>query len=233
MIRLVFASILAFTLHGLGQMAQPNALDAQPAVPTVTFTLNWKQGDPSWYSVAIRSTGTASYRSEPGQMPGGLPSDPYMVEFTASEETRTKVFELAEQANYFQGDFDYKKNRIAYTGDKTLLYQDGPKRYQTTFNWSKNQGIQRLADYFQGISITMEFGRKLDHLYRFEKLGLERELKRMEELKRSDQLPEVQALQPILKKIANDRTVVNVARQRALRLMGQSDSPARSIVNGR
>jgi hypothetical protein len=79
----------------------------------------------------------------------------------------------------------------------------------------------------------MEFGRKLEHLYRFEKLGVDRELKRMEELKRSNQLPEVQALQPILKKIANDRAVVNVARQRALRLMGQSDAPARSVVNGR
>ena len=233
MIRLVLAVIFLSCLPALGQTGEPNALNATPAVPTVTFTLNWDKGDPNWYSVAIQSVGIASYRSTPGERAGVSDDDVYTVQFTASEETRQKIFELAKDANYFQGEFDYKKGKIAHTGDKTLTYQDGPRRYEATFNWSQNQSIQRLADYFQGISITMEFGRKLEHLYRFEKLGVDRELKRMEELKKSNQLPEVQALQPILKKIANDRAVVNVARQRALRLMGQSDAPARSVVNGR
>ena len=156
-----------------------------------------------------------------------------MVEFTASEPTREKIFQLAKEANYFQGDFDFKKGRIARTGDKTLIYQDGNRHTQATFNWSQNQPVQQLTDLFQDISITMEFGRKLQHLYRFEKLGVDRELKRMEELKRSGKLIEVQALEPILKKIANDKTVVNVGRQRAFRLMGMSDAPARSVVNGR
>ena len=233
MIRLVFALILTSCVPAFSQTGEPNALNATPAVPTVTFTLNWDKGSPNWYSVAIQSVGLASYRSTPGERDGGSDADVYSVQFTASKETLEKIFELAKDANYFQGEFDYKKGRIAHTGDKTLVYQDGPKRIETTFNWSQNQSVQRLADYFQGISITMEFGRRLDHLYRFEKLGLDRDLKRMEELKRSNQLPEVQALQPVLKKIANDRSVVNVARQRALRLMGESDAPARSVVNGR
>lgn len=223
MIRLVFALILLSCVLAFGQTGEPNALNATPAVPTVTFILNWDKGDPNWYSVAIQSVGIATYRSTAGEREGVSDSDVYSVQFTASEETRQKIFELAKRANYFQGEFDYKKGKIAHTGDKTLIYQDGAKRYETTFNWSQHHSIQGLADYFQGISITMEFGRKLEHLYRFEKLGLERELKRMEELKRSGQLPEVQALEPILKKIAADKSVVNVSRQRAMRLLGTSD----------
>lgn len=232
MIRLALL-LVAISLPDVAQTVDPSPTAATAAVPTVTFTLSWQQSNPSWFEVAIQSTGTASYRSTASEATGGLPADPYMVEFTASEATRKKIFQLAKEANYFQGDFDFKKGRIARTGDKTLIYQDGTRRTQTTFNWSQNQPVQQLADLFQDISVTMEFGRKLEHLYRFEKLGVDRELKRMEELKRSGKLIEVQALEPILKRIANDKTIVNVGRQRAFRLMGMSDAPARSVVNGR
>jgi hypothetical protein len=213
------------------QTADPNPLTNSVSVPTVTFSLSWKDGNPNWYSVAIQQMGRASYTSTSAAGEGA--PDRYMVEFTASEQTRKKVFDLAKDAGYFQGDFDFKKGRIAQTGAKTLVYQDQNRRTQTTFNWSQNRAIQQLSDLFQAISTTVEFGRKLEHNYRFEKLGLDRDLKRMEDLKQSNQLLEVQANEPILKRIAEDKTVVNVSRQRALRLMGMSDAPARSALIGR
>src|SRR4029077_11143256 len=69
---------------------------------------------------------------------------------------------------------------------------------------------------------TMEFGRRLIYLHKYEKLALDNQLKRMEELQRGDGLGDVQAIAPVLKDIANDSSVMNVSRARALRLLASA-----------
>jgi hypothetical protein len=64
----------------------------------------------------------------------------------------------------------------------------------------------------------MEFGRRLAYYYRYQKLALDEELKRMEEMWKQHSLEEVGAVAPILQKIAGDPAVINVVRARAQRL---------------
>jgi hypothetical protein len=69
------------------------------------------------------------------------------------------------------------------------------------------------------VSATLEFGRRLAYYHRYQKLGLDDELKQMEdEMKRGD-LMEVQAVKPVLQEIYDDTSVLNVVRARAQRLM--------------
>jgi hypothetical protein len=53
----------------------------------------------------------------------------------------------------------------------------------------------------------------------YQKLALEEELKRMEEMFSHNELSEMGAIQPILQQISNDPSVVNVSRARAQRLL--------------
>ena len=75
-----------------------------------------------------------------------------------------------------------------------------------------------------GISTTIEHGRKLQFLHRFDKLGLEDELKGMENAVENHNLAELQIIAPTLKSIADDTTVLNIARQRAKRLLAKAKS---------
>jgi hypothetical protein len=63
---------------------------------------------------------------------------------------------------------------------------------------------------------------------KFDKLGVDAILKRMEEMNKQGMLLEIQALEPILKQIATDRSFMNISRQRAQRLLGISVSPSGS-----
>jgi hypothetical protein len=65
----------------------------------------------------------------------------------------------------------------------------------------------------------MEFARHLQYFRRYQPLALEEDLKRMEEMAKDNDLKELQAIAPILQDIAEDKSILNVARIRAQRLL--------------
>jgi hypothetical protein len=114
---------------------------------------------------------------------------------------------------------DSGHKNIANTGAKTLAYKDASHNSQVTYNYSSLQPVEQLTSIFQNLSATMEFGRRLVYLHKYEKLALDDELKRMEDMQKESALADVQAIAPVLKDIANDSSVMNVSRARALRLL--------------
>lgn len=231
------AALLALFLPAAGVLAL--AQDSSPApdnaseLPSVTFTQAFPRAEPAYFSLRIDSARHASYESrreegEPGQPELG---EPYRVQFVISQATTRRIFALAESLRYFQGDWDFKKHRIADTGRKTLLYSDSTRSHQTTYNWSENRAVQELTDIFQGISNTQEAAYDLDRLRRYDRLGLNRQLQRMEELAKNGWLRELQVIAPLLEKLANDREIMHIARQRAQRLLQAAAAPVPAAPN--
>jgi hypothetical protein len=221
--------LLTSSVLALSATAQNPDPVENPPIPTVTFNCLWEAATPQLYTITARSTGTAHYVSgNPARKsddPAQAADPDYTLEFTLSSPGAAKVFVLATQARYFDGDFDYKK-RVANTGAKTLTYADLTRHFQTTYNWSENAAIDQLTSYFQGISATIEHGRKLQFLHRYDKLGLEAHLKGMEDEAQSHYLAELQIIAPTLESIANDSSVLNIARQRARRLLQRAKDEA-------
>jgi hypothetical protein len=195
-----------------------------PAVPTVTFDLFWEQASPQEYTIRTQAAGPSTYISrnplKPVE-PGEEKEPDYTIDFSMSPVNQRKIFKLAQQAKYFNGDFEYRAHAIANTGRKTLTYADGTRYFQTVYNHSENKAIQELTTLFQGISNTVEFGRRLQFKHKYDKLGLESELKSMEEAADGQNLAEIQIVAPTLKSIAEDTAVLNIARQRANRLLAK------------
>jgi hypothetical protein len=67
----------------------------------------------------------------------------------------------------------------------------------------------------------------LEYDHHYQKLALDEELKRMEEMSKQNGLEGLSAVSPILEKIAGDASVVNPGRVRAQRLLaaGRKESP--------
>ena len=221
----------AFLLLAGGLAPAQNAAsppDSAPALPSVTFTQAFPRTDPAYFSLRIDSAGHAAYESrrvegQPGQPELG---EPNRVEFEVSQATVRRIFELARSLDYFQGDWDFKKHRIADTGRKTLAYSDSIRNHQTTYNWSEDRAIQELTDIFQGISNTQEAAHELDRLRRYDRLGLNQQLQHMEEMAKGGWLRELQVIAPLLEKLAGDPEIMHIARQRAQRLLDLAASQA-------
>ena len=134
---------------------------------------------------------------------------------------RSRIFDLAKKAGYFERELDSKK-KVASTGEKTLRYKDGPKDTTQTYNYSTNPAVQQLTQIFEDLSTTMEFGRRLDYYHHYQKLALDEELKRMEDMQRENSLAEVAAVAPMLNQIVADSTLINPVRARAQRILAKA-----------
>jgi hypothetical protein len=187
-------------------------------VGLVTFTLDFPGSEPSHYVIAVSSDGHSTYESD-GKLSPDSEADPFHLDFSVSPDTSGTIFDLARKAHYFQGQIDSNKKRLASTGVKTLTYKDARQSGTGTYNYSLLPAVQQITQLFQNLSTTLEFGRRLQYYHHYQKLALDEELKRMEQMANENELAELPAVVPILQQIANDSSVINPVRARALRLI--------------
>lgn len=190
--------------------------------PTVTFSLDFPESEPSHYVIVIASDGHASYDSATKHSAESSPGETFHLDFALPPRSSTRVFELAKQARYFSSELDSGKKGMAFTGTKTLTYKDAQKDARATYNYSSIPAVQELTEYFQDLGATMEFGRRLEYHHRYQKLALDQDLKAMEDAASRDTLRELPAIAPVLQKIVNDSSVMNGVRARAQRLLAKA-----------
>jgi len=225
--RWCFLSLLF--VQALSVPAQQPATVPVPGVPpqaSVRFSFDWSQGFP-WqtFSITVQSDGKARFDGTP-HADETNDTDPYQQDFTMSAANRQKIFDLAQKLNYFRGDFASPMKHIAQTGSKTLQYQSPQVQGSTTYNWSQNSDVEELTRLFGAIAMTMDFGRKLAFQYRFDKLGMDKLLKELEDQQVSHGVEELAIIAPMLRKIVNDPNLMNISRQSAERLLHSQNQPA-------
>lgn len=189
----------------------------------VTFTLDFPGSEPSHYVISVSSDGHSTYDSDGKLSPESDP-DPFHLDFLISPATKKTIFDLASRAKYFEGEVDSKKHGLASTGVKTLTYKDAQRSASATYNYSPIAAVQQVTQLFQSLSVTLEFGRRLEYFHRYQKLALDEELKRMEEMANENSLQELGAVVPILQQIATDSSVINPVRARAQRMVERAGS---------
>jgi hypothetical protein len=198
---------------------------------TITFSLDFPNSAPEHYSMEVQADGNAKYESTGKISLESDERDNYQTEFSFSDATRARIFQLASQAHYFAGKVDSGNKKLAFTGAKKLLYSDGQKNTSAEYNYSSQPAVQQLTTIFQSVAATLEFGRRLTYFHHYQKLALDDELKRMEDQARRGEITELQAVKPVLQQIYDDSSVMNVVRARALRIMDMN--PASSAGNRR
>ena len=188
---------------------------------TLGFSLDFPGANPSHYEIVVGEDGQGSYSSNGQLNQDSAPADPAPLSFTLSEKVRAQIFDLAGRAHYFKGKVDSGNRKIANTGVKILTYKSGDQNSQATYNYSPVAPVQDLTSIFENLSTTLEFGRRLSYFRKYQKLALDQDLKRMEEMQKEGNLGDMQAIAPILNSIADDASVMNVSRARALRLLAK------------
>jgi hypothetical protein len=228
LLRAGLALSLVFCLHSCALAQSESAAKEKDranagsnANATLTFTLDFPGSDPSHYRLSVSSDGHATYDSD-GKLTPESEGDPFHAAFSISEPTRARIFDLAKRANYFQGDVDSHKRNLASTGTKTLAYKDAQHNTQASYNYSPLPPVQELTQLLQNLSTTLEFGQRLAYYHRYQKLALDDELKRMEEMSKQNSLGELQAIAPILQQIVSDTSLITPVRSRAQRLLVQA-----------
>jgi len=198
---------------------------SQAGTATVTFSLDFPNSDPEHYTISVASDGHAHYECTARISEASEDRDNYATDFTLKDSTRSRIFQLASEAHYFTRKVDSGNHKLAFTGSKKLVYADGARNNSADYNYSMVPAVQQLTRLFQGMAATLEFGRHLVYMHRYQKLALDDEMKQMEDEARAGELEEVQAVKPILQQIYDDPSVMHIVRARALRIIALGDAP--------
>ena len=214
---------LSLTLAPVALPAQQPAASATPA--TVTFQFDRPGLHVPKYSFQIHEDGTADYHAEEviAAPPNGpVETRPIDHRLTITHSTTNTIFKTARALDHFNLTCESTAKNIAKTGNKTLIYKAADGTGQCTYNYSENKDVQVLTDLFQGLAYTLDEGRKLDFLHRFDRLGLDAETTNLVNALASHTAIEIGTIAPSLQSLVDDPAIMQRVRQRAAALLTQA-----------
>ncbi|HEX4576717.1 MAG TPA: hypothetical protein VH117_05165, partial [Edaphobacter sp.] len=138
-----------------------------------------------------------------------------------SRETVAKIFKAARALNYFNIECASKAKNIADTGKKTLSYTGTDGSGSCTYNYSENKSVATLTDAFLAIAYTMDEGRRLEFLHRYDRLGLDAEMISLKQELEAGRALELGTIAPVLAALADDTAVIQRVRLRAQKMLEQ------------
>jgi hypothetical protein len=200
--------------------ARPAETSARPlATATITFRKVFKQSFPEFVEIKINDTGAATYDIRQ------LDDEASPQCFDVSRPIVDKIFQLAAQLHHFDGlNLDVHR-KIANLGEKTFRYESGSESHEVTFNYTLDANATALLDLFEGLGRQQIDLSNLQRAMRYDRLGVNDALLRIEADLNNKLLPEPDRLLPALDQAASNDKFLDIAPQRARSLAARIRNP--------
>ena len=229
--RLAVGGLLIAGLFAAPLWAQNGML---PGQNTVTLAFERPGLPVPRYSLTVGDKGEGQYVGEetpPAVRGVDAPGPSHAFEsksFAVSPATVAQVFADAKDLHFFNTNCASNAKNIADTGKKTLTYQGAGGKGSCTYNYAENKKVRALTDIFQGIAATLDMGRELEHLHKYDRLGLDASMQRLAQEVTEGRALEVGSIAPTLQSIAADGELIQRVRAKANVLLGLSGESGQS-----
>ncbi|MGH7838200.1 MAG: hypothetical protein ACREQC_10330 [Candidatus Binataceae bacterium] len=179
------------------------------ASPTITFRKVFKSSYPEFVEIRVNPSGSGSYDIR------ALDDPPSPQPFELGTALAQKIFALAARLHDFQGVDLEIHHRIANLGEKTFIYENGGEKHEISFNYTLDESASQLLDIFEGLSRQEMDLSDLQRTMRYDRLGVNDILLRIDDDYSHKLLPAPEAFLPFLDQISSDDRFIDMARQRS------------------
>jgi len=217
--------LFGFLLQASVAAATPPAVCPVPGKvgDCVIFSFDWSKAAVPKYTIVVQEDRIAHYWEGDGPYDEAQRAKPSL---TVNDSTFKRIF-AAREPGIFQ-DCESKARNIAQTGEKTVQWYDGDQYAGCTFNYSDNARLKEIVATFMAIAQTIQFGDKLKHEQRFDRLSLDAEMDALVEEVKDGRAIEVQNIAPVLQSLADDDRVMERVKRKAARLMADAGVAAQA-----
>lgn len=226
---IVLGAVL-IAVSALPSAAQPASASAAPVETQAVVSFQFERPGMSVprFMLRVREDGTGSYQADAAE---GVSSGTSMrVEaaqhidrtITLTPATTAKIFKAARALDRFNIACASKAKNIADTGKKTLSYVAADGRGSCVYNYSENKSVAALTDTFLAIAFTLDEGRRLEFLHRYDRLGLDAEMNSLTQEVGDGRALELSTIEPALASIASDTALIQRVRLRAAKMLDQA-----------
>jgi hypothetical protein len=210
----------------VGQNAAPVPGSSTTTQPEVSFQFERPGLAVPRFTLSVREDGSGTYKADEAPVSGGAGMAPTAGRhvdraITLSKPTVENIFKTARALDHFNIECASKLKNIADTGKKTLSYSGAEAHGSCTYNYSENKSVSSLTDTFLAIAFTLDEGRRLDFLHRFDRLGLDAEMENLTHEYEQKRALELATISTTLASLANDDALMQRVRMRAEKLLDQ------------
>ena len=183
-------------------------MSAAADVPRISYTKIFVGSDPAYMATTIDRNGAVTYRETKDE-------EPEMFQMEA--DAVKAIFDLADKLDHFKKPLE-SGLKVAKTGDKTFRWENGTETSEAKFNYSLDENAKTLQDWFERISESERALMLLRRNIRFDKLGVNDAVLRVDAAWSQKRLVGREQFLPLLDRVAKNETFINLARERAARL---------------
>jgi hypothetical protein len=177
--------------------------------PRLTYSKSFPGSTPAWVEITIERTGAGLYKEDPKD------EDP--LKFQLSDADLTQIFGLVDKLDHFSHPLE-SGLKVANMGMKTFRYEADGRTGEVKFNYSEDMDAKALADWFERIAETERSRIELERAVRFDKLGAQNAILRIEILRDQKRLVAPEQFLPMLDRVAKNESFLHIARDRAAAL---------------
>ncbi len=189
----------------------------RPGLPVPAFILTLHSDGTGTYAATVATPEPSRYAPYPPTPPP--PPTHITRAISVSPQLTMQVFEQARNTNRFHVACESKAKNIASTGAKTLTYTGPEGDGHCAYNYTEVKPVASLTDTFLGIAFTLDLGRKLEQAHRYDRLGLDQEMRFLVDAVHDGHALELGNIAPVLTSIAEDTQLLERVRNRAAALL--------------
>lgn len=221
----------AVALMGGPQVESQQAAGRAGAGITFDFVRDVPGAPVPKYTLTVGDDGIGRYAGEaaPPRTRYAAADSPAPIPFDRdvhlTPETTARIFELAGQLDHFRRTCATKARNVADTGIKTISYRGPDGAGSCTYNYTEIKELAALTQLVQGVAQTMDEGRELDRLHRYDRLGLDSSMTLLQEEVSAGHALEIGTIADTLRDIAGDPDVLARVRAKASALLTQAGAP--------
>ena len=185
--------------------------------PRVTYSKSFPGSVPAYVEISVDRTGATVYKEDP--------KDDHPLEFQMSEADAASIFGFADRLGHFTHPVE-SGLKVAFMGAKTFRYEGGDGgTHEVKFNYSEDLDAKTLLDWFERIAETERALIGLETSVRFDKLGVQDAILRIEVLRDQKRVVAEEQFLPLLDRVVKNESYLHMARSRAAALAESIRAP--------
>ena len=179
------------------------------APPRIVYTKSFAGSTPAFVSITVERDGRVVYKE--------ADDDPHPIKLQLAPADADAIFAVVEKLDRFKRPLE-SGLKVANMGQKTLRFEQGTQVHETRFNYTQDPDGVLLADWFERVIETEQLFINLERTVRFDKLGVNQALLRLEAWWDRKRLVAEKQFLPLLDRVRKNESYLHMARQRAAAL---------------
>jgi hypothetical protein len=177
--------------------------------PVLTYIKTFPGSTPPYVEIDLMKDGAGTYQE--------APQDEDPLHFQLSGAEWTQIQNLAGKLDHFSRPLE-SGLKVANMGMKTFRYTGPGGPHEVKFNYSEDADARALNEIFDSIMDSERARIDLETAVRFDKLGAQNAILRLEVLRDQKRLMSPQQFLPMLDRVAKNESFLHIARERAATL---------------